>query len=324
MVADIFLNSLILLSSLVLLMITSQWVIENSIKISRLANLSEVVIGFIFIAFATSVPELAVSVSAVTSSDVGIAIGNLLGSNIADIALIVGIASFFGPVILQRRLLREITTILFLTSLIPLILLNVKETGKIIGIVLIFIFFLFVYYSTKRKLKPRMGKIKENDKNDHPFKAKLLSVAIIMFCIGIVGVFISSRFVVDSAADIAMQMGIAEAVIGATIIAVGTSLPELAVGIAAIKKGHWGLVFGDAIGSAMTNLTLVLGMVMFVAGLPIDIRIFETLIMYLLVINMVLWYFIGRGRLDRKAGIVLLFIYQLFLMTIFGVQLVIL
>lgn len=323
MVADILTNVIVLLASLILLIITSQWVIENSIKIAHLARVSEVVIGFIFIAIATSIPELAVSVSAIMSADIGIAIGNLLGSNVADIALIVGIASFFGPVIIRRRLLREISTILFLTSLIPLILLNVRQSGRIVGFVLLIMFFLFVYYSMKRNLKLRMGRAPA-EKIDHHFRAKIWVVTLLFFFLGIAGVFISSRFVVDSAVGIAFQLGIAEAVIGATIIAIGTSLPELAVDITAIRKGHWGLAFGDAIGSALTNLTLVLGMVLVVAGLPVDIRIFETLIMFLLATNMILWYFIGKGRLDRKEGIILLFVYQIFLMTIFGVQLVIL
>ena len=204
MAADLFLTNIaILFSSLVLLMIASQWVIENAIKISHLAKLSEMFVGFIFIAIATSLPELAVSVSALASGDIGIGIGNLIGSNIADIALIVGIASFFGPVILQRKLLREITTILFLTSLIPLVLLNIRESGKLVGLVLVLVFFAFIIYSGRKNLKPRMGKIRNHMNNkteDHPFKAKLLVTAMMFFAVGIAGVFVSSRFVVDAAA----------------------------------------------------------------------------------------------------------------------------
>lgn len=317
------LEVIILLASLVVLIKTSHWVIDSAMKIARFAHLSEMVVGFLFIAIATSLPELAVSISAVVSGDIGISIGNLLGSNVADIALIVGIAAFFGPVIIKKKMLRDISTILFLTSIVLILLLGMTFASRFIGVVLLAIFLAFVYFSVKKKHTVAVGRA-EVPLKDHGVRARALIKIIGLFVAGIAGVFLSSRLIVDSASNIAFSMGIAEAVIGASVIAIGTSLPELAVDLTAIRAKRWGLALGDAMGSALTNLTLVMGFVLTASPFAVNISIFETLLLFVLLTNIVLWYFITRGKLERFHGIVLLFIYQIFVLSLFGVQLVIL
>ena len=320
---NVGLEVLILLASLAVLMKTSHWVIDSSVKIARLANLSEMVIGFLFIAVATSLPELAVSIAAIMSDAIGVSIGNVLGSNIADIALIVGVAAFFGPVAIKKKMLRDISTILFLTSMVLIVLLGMTFASQYIGVVLLAIFVVFVFFSVRRRAVVAVG-AEGIPKKDHGIRARAMIRTIGFFALGMTGVLASSHFIVTSASNIALILGIAEAVIGASIIAVGTSLPELAVALAALKSKRWGLVLGDAMGSALTNLTLVLGFVLTVSPFAINISIFETLLLFLLLTNVVLWYFISSGRLVRMHGIILFFIYQIFLMSLFGVQLALL
>jgi len=323
MLPSIVLEALILLLSLIVLIKTSHWVINSAIKIAKFARLSELVIGFLFIAIATSLPELAVSISAVASGDVGVSIGNLLGSNIADIALIVGIAAFFGPVVIKKKMLKDISTILFLTSLVLILLLAMTFASQFIGLILLSIFLAFVYFSVKKKHTVPVGRA-EIPIKDYGTRARALIKTIIVFVVGIGGVFLSSRLIVDSASNIALSLGIAEAVIGASAVAIGTSLPELAVDLSAIKAKRWGLALGDAMGSTLTNLTLVLGFVLTVSPFAVDISIFETLLLFVLLTNITLWFFLTRGKLERFHGIVLLFLYQIFLLSLFGVQLIIL
>lgn len=311
------LEVVVLVISLLALIKTSQWVIDSAMKIASMAKLSELTVGFIFISVSTSLPELAVSVSAILSSDIGISVGNLLGSNIADIALIVGIAAFFGPVIIKRKMLKDISTILFLTSFVLIILMSMTFASKYIGVLLLLIFSVFIYFSVrKRTVSARVP-------GEYEFNARTVIKTVIMFLVGVAGVFLSSRFVVDSASNIALALGVAEAVIGASVIAVGTSLPELAVDLTAIRARRWGLALGDAIGSTLTNITLVLGFVLVASPLAVNMSIFQTMTLFVLLTNVVLWYFITRGKLNRNEGIVLLFIYLMFLMSLFGVQIAI-
>ena len=257
---DLLFTGIILITSLVILVKTSQWVIDSSLKLAKITGLSEMVIGFIFLAVATSLPELAVSLSAIASNDIGLSIGNLLGSNVADICLVIGIAALFGPLIIKEKQLKELSSILFLSSLIPILLLSLTYASRLVGVILIFVFFFFVYYSVKRGMKV---KIEEKfERIDHMYPIKLWATTLFWFVLGFVGVFLSSRLIVDSASSIALSIGMTEAVIGATVIAIGTSLPELAVGITAMKAKRWHLLFGNAIGSTVTNITLILGTVL--------------------------------------------------------------
>jgi cation:H+ antiporter len=137
---------------------------------------------------------------------------------------------------------------------------------------------------------------------------------------GSMGVVLSSYFLVESAVNIATAAGLSQQVIGATIIAVGTSLPELTLDLKAILKGHAGLAFGDIIGSCFVNITLILGISLFVPallGTPVELTInmIQNLVLFSIVTNLLFWYFLSRGQIGHKEGLVFLFIYILFIVT---------
>lgn len=140
---------------------------------------------------------------------------------------------------------------------------------------------------------------------------------------GALGVVVSAYFLVESAVGIAQLAGLSQQVIGATVIAIGTSLPELTLGLKSILKGHPGLAFGDIIGSSFVNITLILGVTLFVPaliGTPLIFRmdVFQNLILFSIVTNMIFWYFLSRGQIGRREGMVFLFIYILFIVTTIG------
>jgi len=322
METNLITQSLILLASVLVLAKSSHLVINNAVKLARFTRLDELVIGFIIISVTTSLPELAVSVSAVSKGNVGISIGNLFGSNITDICLIVGIVALMKPMKISKWAFSDLSAILFITSVIPLFLLIVKEASQIVGIVLLLFFAYFCWYSLKKRITTRTRRTEKLGKR-RQVKGPIMSTMVRLFA-GIGGVVLSSNFAVDSALNVASIMGMVPAIIGATIVAIGTSLPELSVNLAALRTKHFGLALGDAIGACLTNTTLNLGIVLLVAPITVNMAVFSTLISFLLLANIFMWYFLERGKLTHFAGLSLLILYQLFLVTIFEVQIALL
>jgi len=141
---------------------------------------------------------------------------------------------------------------------------------------------------------------------------------IALTLIGVVSVVASSYFIVDSASNIAETLGIPKSLIAATIIAFGTSLPEFSLDVRAIIKGEPALAFGDIVGSNFVNITLILGVTLVASPLTIDMRVFLDLVIFSIISNLLLWYFLTTGRMGWREGAILLFIYALFLATTFG------
>jgi len=296
-------------------------------EIAKFTRLSQMVIGFILLSVATSLPELAVSFSAVVSEDVGISIGNLLGSNIINICLIIGIVAMVRPIMVSGRSLEKLSVILLLSSLIPVLLLNVTVAIKIIGFILILIFIVFCLYSVKERLIINKIALREPSryfqKIIFPFK---FYKSVFILILGLAGIIISSRFVVDSSSFIAGMIGIKESVIGATIIAFGTSLPEFSLFLSAIRKNHIGLALGSTIGSCLTNLTLILGIVLVFSRFDISMTVFTALISFVITSTILLWFFLGsfgRGKLNRGEGIILFLLYLAFIIATFGINIII-
>lgn len=315
---------LIFIISIAILAKSSHIVIKNSIYIAKITKLGELVIGFIILSIATTTPELAVSFSAILSKNVGVSIGNLLGSNITNLGLILSIPAIMGPLAIKKGTFEKLPSLLFLSSIIPLFFLMMHEMSRIVGGVLIGVFVIFAFYSTKKKLSLKLVYREPRDLLKKVLMPFQFYKALILLLLGLFVVIVSSNFVVSSASKISSIVGVAESVIGATIIALGTSLPELSVSLTAIKTKHPNLALGNIIGACLTNITLIFGIVLLFSPIVVNIKIFSTLLFFVISITMVSWYFFTTGRrLDRMEGIALLFIYILFLISTFGVQLVV-
>jgi len=304
---DLFTELWILAASIIILSISADAVVRASTRLTRFLGITEATFGIVFIAFATSIPELAVSVSAVLGKAADISIGNLIGSNITNLALIVGIMAILAPLIIRRGVLSTLSAILLLTSLFPLILVNIREAGRLIGVILIATFFIFVFTSVKAKPQPSDQFVPVGKK----FSSALLLVA------GLAGVLVSAHFVVSSAVQVAAALGVSQAIIGATIIALGTSLPELTIGVKAALRGRYGLALGNVVGSSITNLGLILGIVLLVSPIGISFFVFSDLVSFLIATNLIFWYLIVLGKVGKMGGLVLLMTYVLFVITTF-------
>lgn len=317
----ILINAIILVASLLVLAKASHSTIVNSVKVANITGFGKTTIGFLMVAFLTSLPELLVSIIAALGQAVsgqeaiGIAIGNVLGSNIVNICLILGvcilIASFRSPK--TTRLVPFMTKEefgslhfgLFVASIIPLTLLYIGYASRLIGVILLAIFVLYTYQLSKVRI------IKENGTlgaESH----KLGRYTFLAF-LGAIGVVASSYFIVDSATSIATEAGVSKLIIGATIVAFGTSIPELATSIEATRQGHLDLAFGNIIGSGFINITLILGVTLIASQFTVSIAAFSDLVMFSLITNLFLWYFLSSERIGKREASVLLFIYTLFL-----------
>lgn len=307
--------------SIIILSKSSQIVVDNSVKMARMTKMGELVLGFLLLSVATSLPELAVSFSAITSGDIGISIGNLLGSNIANLGLVIGLPAIIAPIAVHGKAFHRLLTILFLSSIIPLLLLAVTELSKAVGIFLISAFAVFSFYSIRKKITPKLISREPRDVIKRLLQPFKFYKSLFLIVIGIFGVIVSARFVVSSAAAMAAMLHIAQSILGATIIAVGTSVPELSIMLVGVKRKRYSLVLGNTIGSCLTNITLILGTVLLLSHLTVDLGIFSTLLIFVIASTMITWYFFVSGRkIDRIEGLILIFIYIIFIIFTFGFQ----
>jgi len=317
----ILINTLILLSSLVVLGKSSDLTITNSVKVADITGFGKTTVGFILVAFSTSLPELSVAVfSAIGQEAIGVAVGNILGSNIVNICLILGIC-FLLIASKNSKYLKFLPSMakeetgslyfgLFIASVVPLTLLYIGYASRFIGIVLLAIFVFYVYQLSKIKKVKEEGSLGSE-------KQKLGKYTFLTF-IGASGVLISSYFIVDSASYISISIGIPRVVIGATVVALGTSVPELVTGVDATRKGYFDLALGNIVGSCFINVACILGVTLVASPLRVNMVAFSDLVMFSLIANLFLWYFLSSEKITRREGSILLFMYIIFLTVSFG------
>lgn len=303
----------LLLVALAILSKSTELVINGAIKLADFFRIGQMAIGFLLVSVATSLPELAVSVISGAQAQGGITIGNVFGSNIADILLVLGLTAFFYGIKPRMEEWKEISFIVLAVTILTVVMIYLVGLDKPEGAVLIVLFALYAYYLLRKGVNVDVQNHVSLEEAGHAF---------VVFSIGITLVLLSAAFTVQLAVSLAESLGFAKSFIGATIIAVGTSLPELAVDIQALRQKKYGLALGDAIGSTMTNLTLVLGVAALLNPIPLRIPIFLVLMAFSILTNMVLVYFISVSKaLERKEGAIFLILYLFYLIAIFNAQL---
>jgi len=292
---------------------SSEWVIKYSLVLSRILGISTFVIGFIMVSVITSLPELFVSIFSVLEGEPNLAVGTILGSNMSDITLVIGmVAIFAGTIHMKKKETLHLVELLFITSIITIFIFQTGSLTQIHGIILLILFGFLMRRLYKRG---RISKDVYQDKGEPKPKAWPIFGR---FLIAISVLIIASRLVVWGAVDMADQFYIASAFIGLTIIAFGTSLPELAVELRAVKKKEYSFAMGDLFGSAITNITLVLGALSLFSPTSINIVPLASLVPYMIIAIMFIWYtFSEKGKITRFEGLLLIMLYMLFIFTTF-------
>lgn len=308
MIDALVIQLLILVVSLVVLAFSSHYTIKAIEKIIELTGLSEMSAGFILLATLTSVPEIIVALFAVLQGEAGISIGDILGSNVFNLGAVLGILGILGYLkTCCTNLLVDLTDILFITSLVPLLLVIFKVASPFVGVILLATFVANTYFMAKKRT-PAVA----SNGLEAPPERKGKKKVILMLLVALAGVIVAAQFVVSSGISIAGLLGVPPILLGAKVIAIGTSLPELSTDFAAVRRGRVHLAIGGIIGSNLTNLTLVLGLVLLVSPFAVDMTIFTELLPFLLITTVIFWRFLTKGGISKIGGLILLVAYILF------------
>ncbi len=312
-------NLATLVFSVFILSRASSVVVDSAARLSRFFNISQLALGFVLLSASTSLPELAISVVSSSLGEGAVAAGNVFGSNIANILLILGAGASLYGMRINKADLKDIGLVLLVTTVISAyIVFNSTVSRNALGfhegIALLVIFGAYIWHVMRRK------NFDGTDENGRISKKQALR-AFFLFGGGVVVVLVSSSFVVNSAVSLAKFLGIAESFIGATVIAIGTSLPELSVDLQAIRKKHYGIALGDAIGSNMMNITLVLGTAALINPISITIPVFIAALLFAVIANILLLYVAAVNKgISRLGGCLFLSLYAFFIVMIFILQ----
>ncbi|MHC1774395.1 MAG: calcium/sodium antiporter [Lentimicrobium sp.] len=303
---------LLLIGGLLLLIFGSNWLVDGASSLARKFNISDIVIGLTVVAFGTSSPELVVNLIASFNGKTDIAIGNILGSNIFNILAILGITAMFLPVAVKNNTVwKEIPFSILAILIVGFIANDVlidghqkNEISRIDGLVLLGFFSIFMAYTFI--LAKQSGPLMEVEKVQMSVPKSGLYVII-----GLIGLFFGGRFLVMGAVDIARTLGMTESVIGLTVVAAGTSLPELATSITAALKKNSDIAIGNVVGSNIFNLFFILGTSAVIRPLPFSMSSnFDIITVLMASLLMFLFVFIRKGRkIDRLEGAFFLILY---------------
>ena len=253
-------NILLLIVGFIMLIKGADFFVDGASSTASNFKVSKMLIGLTIIAFGTSAPEFAVSMQSLAKGSTDMLLGNVIGSNILNILLILGVAAIIHPIkISDNTIKKELPICMLLSTLLVVLFLDIKLADGLVNqitrsdaIVILLFFTIFIYY-----LVSLVKAKKEENENEKPkFK---LGKSLILVAIGLGGIILGSNMVVNNASEIASKIGLSERVIALTIIAFGTSLPELVTTIVSSKKGEQDLLLGNIIGSNIFNLCVVLG-----------------------------------------------------------------
>ncbi len=308
------LNFLFLAGGIVLVIYGANFLVDGSSSVAKKLGINDLVIGLTVVAFGTSAPELTVNIFSALKGSTDIATGNILGSNISNIFLIIGVAAVIYPIHIQnntkwKEIPFSLLAVVALGILANDTLFN-NETENLIsrsdGLILLCFLVIFLIY-TFGMAKNRNSLIiqNENIKKLPVWKAVLFIIA------GLVGLYFGGKYLIEGAVNIAKLMGMSERVIGLTIIAVGTSLPELATSIAAARKKKPDIIIGNVIGSNILNVFFILGITATINPLPFNAEInFDLLIAILAsILLFITTITMGKKVIVRTEGIIFLIIY---------------
>jgi len=297
--------------SLAALAKSSQMTIKFAERFSILTGIGKVAIGFILIAVATSLPELSIAIFSSIRGEALLSVGNVIGANIMNLAFIMGIVSFMAVIRISKSNFNEIVKAVSLVSLLAVPLIFLDVVWWVYSSVCLIAFVFYVKSIMKKEFK--------RNKTVISGLASIEAVkTLLALLVSISAVVVFSALVTDFAVSMTKLLGVAESLIGTTILALGTTLPELSVAIVAIKRKDIDIVIGDTAGSIITNMTLVLG----VASLANPVY-FGGIIKYsaamMIVVNVVFLLLASSGRLGKKSGAVLLALFAAFLISLFFV-----
>lgn len=306
-----------LILGFVLLVVGGEYLVRSSVALSFKLNISKIIIGMTVVSFATSAPELLVSLQAALNGSPAIAINNVVGSNIANIGLVLGVTAIVGAIGIDKSFYKLTWPVMILFSVVLYYFLwNDSQLIPIEGAILFIALIIFVVYLIKSQ-----NSTEELEDVDDALSAVSSFKILIWLLIGALALFFGSEWLVKGATQIATQLGVSEAVIGVTMIAIGTSVPELAASVIAAAKQEKAISLGNLIGSNIFNIGSVLGLTSIIKTIPIE----EPLILSRDIFWMLLFAAIilplglipKKNTIDKFKGFALVVVYAVFIFIVF-------
>ena len=307
------LNIILLIIGFVILIKGADLFVDGASNIALNFKVSKMLIGLTIVAFGTSAPEFAVSVKGLLSGSFDIVLGNVIGSNILNIILILGVAAMIHPLVVKSNTVKKELPITLLITALFAVLLSDNLFDKSMsnnftrgdGIVLILFFLVFIYYLIN------LMRNKVEDSTDE--KVLSLPKSFLYTFIGLVMIILGSNFVVDSASYLAKAFGVSERIISLTIIALGTSLPELVTSVMATKKGEYDIAIGNAVGSNIFNIGIVIGLPVTILG-GISKIAFSYIDLIVMIVTALMLYLFSKNdyKISKREGLSFLILFVVY------------
>ena len=312
---DMVLQVILLLVGFVILIKGADWLIDGASSTASHFKVSKMLIGLTIVAFGTGAPELAVSISSLINGTTDMLLGNVIGSNIINILLLIGIAATIRPIRVKKdTVAKELPLLLLISTVIIVLFLDTilvsaeaNTISRADGIICLLCFSIFIFYIISMARKNRAAK---TEVEKPKFK---LGISLLLILVGLAGVIGGSELVVSSASSIASSIGISDRIIALTIVAFGTSLPELITTVKAAKRGENELLIGNIIGSNIFNICIVLGLPVALFG-TVTPDSFEVIDLIMLVGATVILLLVSRSgrKINRLEGIAMLLIFVIY------------
>ena len=307
---------ILLIIGFILLIKGADTFVLGASSIAKFFRISPLIIGLTIVAFGTSAPEAAVSITAAISGNNEMAIANIVGSNIFNLLCVGGVAAIIYPLSVQRSTIIKEFPFAILASVVLIILsYDTKFQGypqnlltRADGLILLALFAIFMYYLFDMALSSKEDKIDEPDQKQYS-----LGKSILLSIIGIIGIIIGGQVVVNSASSIALAFGMSENLIGLTIVAIGTSLPEFMTSVVAAKKGESDIAIGNIVGSNLFNILFILGLSATIHPIPIQPIVFVDMIIMLIVTILGFILSATKKTVSKGEGIILSLMYLIYM-----------
>lgn len=281
--------------------------VDSASGIASKLGISTLVIGLTIVAFGTSMPELAVSVTAALEKANEIAVGNVVGSNLFNLLVVGGLSACIYPVVVNPAIIKRDWPLSTLAAgILFLFLIRDLTIGRIEAFILLVCFLILLYIQIKHTKKD------ESSKKDEP---RSMTKLLLFLIIGITGIVLGGKLTVEGATSLAKALGLSETLIGLTIVAIGTSLPELVTSVVAAKKGENEIAMGNIIGSNLFNILCILGISSILSPIHVEMTaLMDTGI--LTIVSLIFWFACKKFKLDKRTGSIMLGTYVFYMIYI--------
>lgn len=304
----------ILLVGFVLLIKGADFFVEGSSAVAKKLRIPSIIVGLTIVAMGTSLPELAVSVTAALAGNNEIAVSNVVGSNLFNLLVVCGTCTLFAPLAINKSTLKSDFPLSIVCAALLLVVGMIgMQVGRVDGVILLVIFVTYIAILVRQALKARANSTSEDEDENKESKDIPVWLCIIYIIGGIAAIKFGGDFVVDGASTIAQKLGMSQTLVGLTVVAVGTSLPELVTSIVAGRKNEVDMALGNVIGSNIFNILLILGTAGTISPMSfIQDNIIDLVV--LIVASLLVYVFAwSKQKIEKKEGIIMLAIYIVYM-----------